>query len=153
MGIRRYVVAVLTVSLFGLGQPSADPAPGWAVLKISRVQVKPRKIDGSTWDLSNERKSADCGAVAMIGKMAGGMAGGLIATMLCSHSKPGQRDVSAPDLFVQLVADDARYRTPVALDTYAEAFDFPWSFPSRGFHPPGSRSRYSTRTTTSAQVS
>lgn len=122
--------------MLGLGQSSANPAPGWVVLKISRVEVKPRKIDGSPWDLPKDKKSGGCGPVA-IGKMAAGLAGSVIATFLCSHSTPGQRDVSAPDLFVQLVAGDARYQTPVALDTYDEAFDFPVIVPLEGIPPAG----------------
>jgi hypothetical protein len=137
MGVRLHLIAALTASVLGLGHASADPPPGWVVLKISRIEVKPRKIDGSPWDLPREKKSGSCGPVAMIGKMAAGVAGGVIATFLCSHSTPGQRDVSAPDLFVQLVAGDARYRTPVALDTYAEAFDFPVIVPLEGIPPAG----------------
>jgi hypothetical protein len=137
MGVRLHLIAALTASALGPGHASADPAPGWVVLKISRVEVKPRKIDGSPWDLPRDKKSGNCGPVAMIGKMVGGVAGGAIATFLCSHSTPGQRDVSAPDLFVQLVAGDARYRTPVALDTYAEAFDFPVIVPLEGIPPAG----------------
>jgi hypothetical protein len=137
MGVRLHLIAALTASVLGLGHASADPAAGWVVLKISRVEVKPRKIDGSLWDLPRDKKSGNCGPVAMIGKMAAGVAGGAIATFLCAHSTPGQRDVSAPDLFVQLVAGDARYRTPIALDTYAEAFDFPVIVPLDGIPPAG----------------
>lgn len=137
MRVRLHLFAVLTASLFVVGQAFADPAPGWVVLKISRVQVNPRKIDGSPWDLPRDKKSSNCGPVAMFGKMAAGVAGGAIATFLCSHSPPGQRETSAPDLFVQLVAGDARYRTPVALDTYAEAFDFPVIVPLEGIPPAG----------------
>jgi hypothetical protein len=125
------------VSLLCLGQSAAEPVPAWVVLKISRVQVKPTKIDGSTWDVRADKKSSDCGPVVMLGKMAAGVAGGLIATFLCSRSTPGQRDFSAPDLSVQLVAGDTRYRTPVALDTYAEAFDFPVVVPVAGIPPAG----------------
>jgi hypothetical protein len=141
MGVQSYVVAVaaLTASLLGLGHATADPAPSWIVLKISRVQVQPTKIDGSTWDLPSEKKSSNCGPVAMIGKMAFGVPGGVIATVLCSSSAPGQRDrdARAPDLFVQVVAGDAKYRTPIALDTYAEAFDFPVVVPLDGIPPAG----------------
>jgi hypothetical protein len=137
MGIRPHVVAVLAASLLGLGHPSADPAPGWVVLTISRVQVKPNKIDGSTWDLPKERQDSSCPLVATVGKMAAGTAGGVIATFLCSHAAPGQRAFSAPDLFVQLVAGDARYRTPVALHTFAEAFGFPVTVPLEGIPPAG----------------
>jgi hypothetical protein len=137
MGIRPHVVAVLVASLLGLGHPSADPAPGWVVLTISRVQVKPKKIDGSTWDLPRERKDSNCPLVATVGNMAAGTVGGVIATFLCSHAAPGQRDFSAPDLLVQLVAGDARYRTPVALDTFAEAFGFPVIVPLEAIPPAG----------------
>src|SRR3954464_14244161 len=106
MGGRLHLVAALTASALCLGHASADPSPGWVVLKISRVEVKPRKIDGSPWDLPSDKKSGSCGLSAVIGKMAPGMVGGVIATILCSHSTPGQRDVSAPDLYVQLVAGD-----------------------------------------------
>lgn len=137
MRVRLHLVVALTASVLGLGQTSAEPTPGWVVLKISRVEVKPRKIDGSPWDLPRDKQPDRCGPVAMIGRMAAGVMGGVIATFLCSHSTPGQRDVSAPDLFVQLVAGDAKYRTPVALDTYAEAFDFPVIVPLEGIPPAG----------------
>ena len=137
MGLRPHVVAVLVASLLGLGHPFADPTPGWVVLTISRVQVKPTKIDGSTWDLPKEKKDNSCPLVAAVGKMAAGTVGGIIATFLCSHAAPGQRDFSAPDLLVQVVAGDARYRTPVALDTFAEAFDFPVIVPLEGIPPAG----------------
>jgi hypothetical protein len=57
-------------SLLGLGSVAADPAPDWVVLKISRVQVKARRIDGSTWDLPGERRPGGCGVVGLIGKAA-----------------------------------------------------------------------------------
>jgi hypothetical protein len=36
-------------------------AESWAVLKISRVQVKAKKIDGSTWDPREEKAASNCG--------------------------------------------------------------------------------------------
>lgn len=98
----------------------------WVVLKISRVQVKPKKIDGTSWDLSSEKRPNDCALVSLVGRAVGGPAGGAFATFLCSQSGRSQQqsDLRAPDLFVQVVAGDARCRTPIALNTFAEAFDY-----------------------------
>lgn len=73
----------------------------------------------------------------MLGKATAGIVGGAIAGVLCAQSLPGQRDPSAPDLFVQIVAGDARYRTPVTLDTLAVAFGFPVVVPLDGIPPAG----------------
>lgn len=125
----------------GMGQMAAadDGNAGWVTLKVSRVQVKPRKIDGTTWDLPNEQRSSGCGPIGVIGNAVAGPVGGAVATILCSQSAQTQqgREKSAPDLFVQVVAGDAKYRTPIALDTFAEAFDFPLIVPLDGISAAG----------------
>lgn len=55
------MVAALTMGLLGLDHATAEPVTNWVVLTISRVQVKPRKIDGSTWDLPADRRAGSCG--------------------------------------------------------------------------------------------
>jgi len=126
------MVVGIVVGLLNIGSTHADPKPSWVVLKISRVEVKPTKVDGSTWDPPKDRNAAGCGLVAMVGKTMGPV--GAVATLLCAHPDPSQqqRNPSAPDLFVQLVAGDARYRTPVVMDTFAQAFDFPIIVPLEG---------------------
>lgn len=143
MMIRGLLVsAILAAWVTGTGSQGAaadSRDQGWIVLKISRVQVKPRKVDGTTWDLPSEKKSSDCGLVGIIGKATLGPAGGAVATFLCSQSAGAgrERDFSAPDLFVQVVAGDAKYRTPAALDTFAEAFDFSLIVPLDGIPAAG----------------
>jgi hypothetical protein len=142
MSIRGVVVAGIIAS-WGAGNAAVAIADGsnagWVTLKVSRVQVKPRKIDGTTWDLSGEKRSGDCGLVGIIGKAVAGPVAGSVATFLCSQSSQTQqgRDASAPDLFVQVVAGDAKYRTPIAADTFAEAFDFPVIVPIDGIPAAG----------------
>jgi hypothetical protein len=125
MYARLVLVGVVAAAL--IGNAAADSGTStWVVLKISRIQVKPKKIDGATWDLPSEKRPNDCGIVGLAGSAVGGPAGGAFATFFCSQSGQSQqqRDPRAPELFVQVVAGDARYRTPIALDTFAEAFDF-----------------------------
>lgn len=139
MYARLVMVGVVAASLIGNVAAADSGNSAWVVLKISRVQVKPKKIDGTTWDLPSEKRPSDCGIIGLAGSAVGGPAGGAFATFLCSQSGQvsQQRDPRAPDLFVQVVAGDARYRTPIAFDTYAEAFDFPVLVPLDGIPPVG----------------
>ena len=117
----------IALVMFAASVSFAAPTTDWVVLRISRVRAKPKKVDGTTWDVPNDKRKGDgCGFIGIAGKAAFGPAGGAIATYLCSHSNGPlrERDPQAPDLFVQLVAGVARYRTPIAYDTYEEAFDY-----------------------------
>jgi hypothetical protein len=133
----------------GMGQMAAADTgnAGWVTLKVSRVQVKPKKIDGTAWDLKDDQRSGGCGSIALIGKVIGtavggtpgGAVGSVVGTIFCSQSAQIQqgRESSAPDLFVQVMAGDAKYRTWIALDTFAEVFDFSVIVPLEGIPAAG----------------
>jgi len=110
------------------GTATADtPAADWIVLKISRVQVEPTKADDTPWDLQKAEEPNGCRIVGVGATAVLGVAGGAVATFLCmqSGSKQRERDPRAPDLFVQVGVGDTKFRTPVASNTFSEAFDFP----------------------------
>jgi hypothetical protein len=111
----------------------------WFVLQISRVQVSPTKVDGATWDGAQEKGPDGCGLIGTIGTSAAGPVGGAVATFLCERSgnEQAQRDPRAPDLFVQVTTGVVKYRTPVAVDTFGEVFDYPLVAPLDGIGPAG----------------
>lgn len=129
---------VASITMGGAAAAHAESA-AWVTLKIARVQVKPAKIDGSQWDQPTEKNASGCGLIGLAGNLVASPVVGAIATHLCSQSSQPQqgRNPTAPDLFVQVSTGDVQYRTPVALDTFAEVFDFPVLVPLDGIPATG----------------
>jgi hypothetical protein len=116
----RKLMLAAVACMFAMTTPAAADAK-WIVLKIRRVEVAPDRADRTPWDRATERELGGCHAVGGSG----------LATFLCLSAPSSQRrrDTTAPDLVVEIGFGDTKFRTPVAPDTFNEAFDFPIAVP------------------------
>lgn len=117
---------------------SREEAARWVVLKMSRVEVTPTKASGATWDGQQERSSNGCGLASLLGESTAGPLGGAVATFICqSDTKQAEREPQAPDIMVHVKIGELTFRTPIAMNTYAEAFDYAVVVPLLALGPMG----------------
>ena len=117
-------------SYFGLPDPHSPRKDGLYRITVSSAQIKPKRVDGSTWDAGEETSR---GGEAFIGSLIRfGLkyvpGGQILSPFLGQKSqsvKASHRSqtATAPDPKVRIIADKSVYLTPYVLNTYSPSWD------------------------------